>query len=114
VGFKNLFRRRKNEEPGLSEDIDCKLQSAYPEVSYLSVLLIAMAFGMAGIGARETYTTPAVVIYGVAMALICMVPVGLVYANDRGDEERDGEIHRRCVGRRQRSRRELFQGFRIM
>lgn len=57
--------------------------ASYPEVSewyYLGVLLIAMGLGMAGIGAWETFTTPAVVIYGIILCAIFMIPVGMIYA----------------------------------
>ncbi|WVQ95348.1 OPT family small oligopeptide transporter [Kwoniella sp. CBS 9459] len=89
-GFKSLWRsiRRgrkedKIDEDELSEDIHCRLMRSYPEVPewwYLIVLLAAMAFGMAGIGAWQTYTNPAVVLFGIAMALIFIIPVGLVTA----------------------------------
>ncbi|WWC63248.1 OPT family small oligopeptide transporter [Kwoniella dejecticola CBS 10117] len=88
-GFKGLvksFRRGKRDDPDdddLSEDIHCRLMRAYPEVPewwYLIVLLFAMACGMAGIGAWETYTNPAVVLFGIALGLVFIIPVGLITA----------------------------------
>ena len=43
-------------------------------------LLIAIAFGIAGIAGWETYTTPGVVFYGIALCLIFVVPIGIIKA----------------------------------
>ena len=51
-----------------------------PEWVYFIVLLVAMVIGMVGIGIYPTETTPAVVIFGIIMPLICLVPIGLVQA----------------------------------
>ena len=40
----------------------------------MSVLVIAMSLGFAGIAAWPTYTTPGVVPYGILLALIFVVP----------------------------------------
>jgi len=80
MGFKNLFKRKK--ALGYT-DVHNKLMSVYPEVSewvYLSVLLVAAALGIAGIAAWETYTTPAVVIYGIILCAVAVVPVGIIAA----------------------------------
>jgi len=44
------------------------------------VLLIAVAFGIAGIAGWETYTSPGVVFYGIILCLIFVIPVGIVKA----------------------------------
>ncbi|KAH7105168.1 OPT oligopeptide transporter [Auriculariales sp. MPI-PUGE-AT-0066] len=80
-GFKSLLRR----QGGLSahKDIHSRLMSAYkevPEYWYFSVLVISIALGAAGVGAWPTGTTPAVVLYGVFLALIFCVPIGIIYA----------------------------------
>ena len=91
LGFKAFWRsitRRKasaeeQEDEELAEDIHFRLMASYKEVPewwYLLVLLIAMGMGMAGIGAYETHTTPAVVLFGIAMALVFVIPTGLVYS----------------------------------
>lgn len=49
-----------------------------PEWWFLLVLGIAMALGMIGVGVYPSHTTPAVVIFGIIMAAICVVPVGLI------------------------------------
>jgi len=80
-GFKALIRR----QGGLAahNDIHSRLMSAYKEVPewwYLSVLVISIGLGAAGVGAWPTTTTPAVVLYGVFLALIFCVPIGIIYA----------------------------------
>lgn len=92
MGFKGLWKsiripsKRRQEESDaddLAEDIHTRLMAAYPEVPewwYLTVLLIAMAFGVAGIASWDTYTSPGVVFFGIAMALIFIIPIGLITA----------------------------------
>jgi energy-converting hydrogenase Eha subunit H len=89
MGFQGLWRkiRRRSsevsEEDDLADDIHTKLMRSYKEVPewwYLVVLLIAMGCGMAGIGAWETYTNPAVVLFGIALALVFIIPVGIISA----------------------------------
>lgn len=46
-----------------------------PEWWYLIVLAVAVVTGMVGIGCYQTYTTPAVVLFGIAMALVFIIPV---------------------------------------
>lgn len=80
LGLKGLFRRR---EKTVYQDIHNRLISAYPEVSewwYLAVLLAAIGCSIAGITGWDTYTTPGVVFYGLALCLVFVVPVGLIYA----------------------------------
>ncbi|KAH6659271.1 OPT oligopeptide transporter [Truncatella angustata] len=92
MGFKSLFasfRKKKPTTEGTAEvdgeysDVHMKLMSKYPEVSeiwYLAVLLVAAAFGFAGILGWPTYTTAATVPYGVLLALIFVLPVGIIKA----------------------------------
>lgn len=47
---------------------------------YLGTLLVASAFGFAGVAGWPTYTTPGVVPYGVALALVFVIPVGIIKA----------------------------------
>jgi hypothetical protein len=46
----------------------------------MAVLLIAAGLGFAGIGAYPTHTSPAVVLYGIALAIVFMIPLGVVTA----------------------------------
>ncbi|KAK7756427.1 hypothetical protein SLS62_001653 [Diatrype stigma] len=90
MGLKNLWRslrRRKSREDELSEgeytDIHASLMNKYAEVSeywYLGVLLCAAIFGFVGVAAYPTFTTPAVVPYGVLLAIIFVVPLGILRA----------------------------------
>jgi OPT family small oligopeptide transporter len=86
MGFKNMWRavrRRKADESGEYKDVHNRLMAKYPEVPewwYMIVLAIACVFGVAGIAGWETYTTPGVVFYGIALTLVFLVPVGIIKA----------------------------------
>nr|WVH01952.1 OPT oligopeptide transporter protein [Naematelia aurantialba] len=90
LGFASLYQSIKKrlgkgteDVDDLAEDIHYRLMKKYPEVPewwYMIVLAVAAALGMAGVGAWPTYTSPAVVVFGVIMALIFIIPVGLIYA----------------------------------
>jgi len=47
---------------------------------YLATLLVAAALGFAGVCAWPTYTTAGVVPYGVLLAIIFVIPVGVIKA----------------------------------
>jgi len=51
-----------------------------PEWQYLIVLVIAIGIGAAGIGVYPTETSPAVVLYGVFLAMIFVIPIGIILA----------------------------------
>lgn len=64
-------------------DVHIRLMGAYPEVSewyYFAVLVVSVAVGAAGVGAYPTSTSPAVVLYGLLLALIFCVPIGIIQA----------------------------------
>jgi len=44
---------------------------------YFSVLVISIVFGVLGIALWPTYTSPAVVLYGILLCLIFVIPVGV-------------------------------------
>lgn len=81
---KKFFKKSKHgeeDEDNLAEDVHWRLMKRYREVPdwwYLIVLLIALGIGMAGVAAYPTFVTPAVVPYGILLALIFMIPIGLV------------------------------------
>ncbi|KAM4067652.1 OPT oligopeptide transporter protein [Hirsutella rhossiliensis] len=93
MGFRNLFRglrfRKKkattetaNEQrsEGAYSDVHNRLMAAYPEVSewwYFGILVISVVFGVLGIALWPTYTSPAVVLYGIALCLIFVIPIGV-------------------------------------
>ncbi|KAF7560582.1 hypothetical protein G7046_g3574 [Stylonectria norvegica] len=88
MGFQDLinsFRPSKKAEveAGQVLDVHNRLMKAYPEVPewwYMICLVIAIALGIAGIACWPTYTSPAVVFYGIVLCLIFVIPVGIVMA----------------------------------
>ncbi|KAL2257875.1 hypothetical protein VTK26DRAFT_9059 [Humicola hyalothermophila] len=64
-------------------DVHNRLMRAYREVPewwYMICLAIAIGVGMAGIAAWPTNTTPWVVLYGIALCLVFVVPIGIIAA----------------------------------
>ncbi|KEZ42704.1 hypothetical protein SAPIO_CDS5969 [Scedosporium apiospermum] len=64
-------------------DIHNRLMSSYKEVPewwYMICLVISIGLGIAGIAAYPTNTTPAVVLYGIALCLVFVVPIGIIKA----------------------------------
>ncbi|KAK3317272.1 OPT oligopeptide transporter protein-domain-containing protein [Cercophora scortea] len=86
MGLKNLWNgllRKKTSETGEYNDVHNRLMAKYPEVPewwYFVLLVFAIACGIGGIAGWETYTTPAVVFYGLVLCLIFVIPVGIVKA----------------------------------
>jgi hypothetical protein len=79
--FKRANSAEEDEEEELGEDVHFRLMKQYKEVPdwwYLILLLLSLGLGMAGVWAWPTYSTPAVVIFGIILALIFMIPIGLV------------------------------------
>jgi len=73
-GFKSLISRTGG--LAANKDIHSRLMMSYKEVPewwYFTVLVISIGVGAAGVGAWPTSTTPAVVLYGVFLALILYV-----------------------------------------
>ncbi|KAJ7897829.1 OPT-domain-containing protein [Mycena leptocephala] len=80
-GFKSILSRKKTSE--IHKDIHTALMMSYkevPEWQYLIILVAAIALGAAGVGAYPTETSPAVVLYGVFLAAIFVIPVGIILA----------------------------------
>jgi OPT family small oligopeptide transporter len=64
-------------------DVHNRLMRAYPEVPewwYMICLALAISLGMVGIAAWPTSTTPFVVLYGIALCLIFIIPIGIIMA----------------------------------
>lgn len=91
TGFKNLWRSFRRPRTGGDGELDgdedadvhTRLMKQYPEVPeywFFGVLLCAAACGIACVTAYPTFTTPAVVPYGILLALIFVVPLGIVCA----------------------------------
>ncbi|KAJ7203968.1 OPT-domain-containing protein [Mycena rebaudengoi] len=78
-GFKSILSRRKTSDE--HPDVHVRLMMAYkevPEWQYLIILVLAIALGAAGVGAYPTETSPAVVLYGVFLAVIFVIPIGII------------------------------------
>ncbi|KAJ7106268.1 OPT-domain-containing protein [Mycena epipterygia] len=79
-GFRSIFSRRKTSD--LHADIHVRLMmenyTEVPEWQYFLVLVCAIALGAAGVGVYPTQTSPAVVLYGVFLALIFAIPIGII------------------------------------
>ena len=88
TGFKGLINsfRRSKPKPDHDDhtmDVHHRLMKAYPEVPewwYLVCLVVAIGFGVAGITGWDTYTSPGVVFYGLALCVVFVIPVGIIKA----------------------------------
>ncbi|KAK1760196.1 OPT oligopeptide transporter protein-domain-containing protein [Echria macrotheca] len=85
TGFKNLvggLRRGRTEMPKYT-DIHNRLMSKYaeaPEWWYMVLLAVSIACGIAGLACFDTYTTPGVIFFGIALCAVFVVPIGIVAA----------------------------------
>ncbi|KDQ62166.1 hypothetical protein JAAARDRAFT_65967 [Jaapia argillacea MUCL 33604] len=78
-GLSNLWKRKPFSDN--HKDVHSRLMGSYKEVPewvYFCVLVIAIGLGAAGVGAYPTQTSPAVVLYGVFLAAIFCVPIGII------------------------------------
>ncbi|KAJ7597542.1 OPT-domain-containing protein [Mycena floridula] len=85
--FRSLIKRRSLDQIA-KFDVHVRLMKKYkevPEWHYIVVLVFAIALGAAGVGAYPTQTTPAVVLYGVFLAVIFCIPIGLVKSITNAD-----------------------------
>ncbi|KAK4202049.1 OPT oligopeptide transporter protein-domain-containing protein [Triangularia verruculosa] len=97
LGVRDLWRkaklgmRRWRNKNATAEDVDeddvdlldvhNRLMRAYPEVPewwYMLCLAAAVAVGMVGISLWPTNTTPLVILYGIALCLVFVVPIGII------------------------------------
>ncbi|QRW12697.1 OPT oligopeptide transporter protein [Ceratobasidium sp. AG-Ba] len=80
-GFKSLINRKDPRRD--NKDVHNRLMAAYPEAPewwYASLLLVSIALGLVAILAYPTHTTVGALFMGLALALIFIVPVGVIYA----------------------------------
>ncbi|KAJ7064276.1 OPT-domain-containing protein [Mycena amicta] len=78
-GLRSVFSRKKTSE--MHKDIHVRLMMKYkevPEWQYFIMLVVAIALGAAGVGVFPTETSPAVVLYGVFLAAIFVIPIGII------------------------------------
>ncbi|KAK8134922.1 hypothetical protein PG984_006934 [Apiospora sp. TS-2023a] len=86
MGFRNLFRSFRqeiNEDEGHYQDVHNRLMASYadiPEWWNMLVLSCAIAFGCTAIGAWETFSSPGVVFYGLALCALFIIPIGIIKA----------------------------------
>ncbi|EQB50734.1 OPT oligopeptide transporter [Colletotrichum gloeosporioides Cg-14] len=83
LGFKSLLRSFKKEASHDFKDVHTRMMSNYPEVPewwYLILNLLAIAFGVAAIAAWPTETSVGVVFFGIALALVFVIPTGIIFA----------------------------------
>ncbi|KAF6824047.1 opt oligopeptide transporter [Colletotrichum musicola] len=83
LGFRSLLRSFKKDASQDFKDVHSRMMSRYPEVPewwYLILNLLAIAFGVAAIAGWPTETTVGVVFFGIALALIFVVPTGIIFA----------------------------------
>ncbi|RDA90398.1 hypothetical protein CP533_1049 [Ophiocordyceps camponoti-saundersi (nom. inval.)] len=92
MGFKSFFKdlriRRKTKDKGTDQkereeryaDVHSRLMSAYSDIPgwwFFVILVVSVVFGILGIVLWPTYTSPAVVLYGILLCLIFILPIGL-------------------------------------
>ncbi|KAJ6564729.1 OPT-domain-containing protein [Mycena capillaripes] len=76
-GFRSVFSRGKTSE--MHKDVHVRLMESYKELTiHTRVLVFAIVVGAVGIGIYPTQTSPAVVLYGVFLAVIFVVPIGII------------------------------------
>ncbi|KAG8699351.1 hypothetical protein FRC08_005363, partial [Ceratobasidium sp. 394] len=80
-GFKSLIRRKDPRQD--NKDVHNRLMAVYPEAPewwYACLLLVAIALGLVAILAYPTHTTVGALFMGLALALVFIVPIGVIYA----------------------------------
>ena len=80
-GFKNLIGRKS--AFANSKDIHTRLMRSYKEVPewvYFVVLCVSIGVGAVGVAIYPTNTSPAVVLYGVFLAVVFCIPCGIIMA----------------------------------
>jgi OPT family small oligopeptide transporter len=88
MGFSDLINSFRPSKRGAVEqkrvlDVHNRLMKEYKEVPewwYLIVLALAAVLGCVAISQWPTYTNPGVVFFGIAIALIFVVPIGIIMA----------------------------------
>ncbi|KAK2016121.1 OPT oligopeptide transporter [Colletotrichum eremochloae] len=83
IGFRSFVRSFKKEASNDYKDVHTKMMSNYAEVPewwYLILNLAAIAFGIAAVAAWPTETSVGVVFFGIALALVFVIPTGIIFA----------------------------------
>ncbi|PVF97003.1 OPT-domain-containing protein [Serendipita vermifera] len=80
-GFKSLVR--KHDKKALNRDVHNRLMSTYPEAPewwYAVLLLVAIGLGLIALLKYPTNATVGSLFMGIAIAIIFIVPIGVIYA----------------------------------
>ena len=80
-GFKSLLK--KTNPKAAHRDVHNRLMSVYPEVPewwYMLLLFAAIGLGLIAILNYPTHTTVGALFMGIALAVVFLVPVGVIYA----------------------------------
>ncbi|KAK3323160.1 OPT oligopeptide transporter protein-domain-containing protein [Cercophora scortea] len=85
LGFLDLWRSLRTAEKDLGryQDVHNRLMASYREVPewwFFGILLFSIACGVTGVAGWPTYTSPAVVFYGIVLCLVFVVPIGIIKA----------------------------------
>ncbi|KAH6637374.1 OPT oligopeptide transporter [Boeremia exigua] len=83
LGFRSLVRSFKKEKTNDFKDIHAKMMSSYKEVPewwYLILNAIAIVLGVVAVAAWPTETSVGVVFFGIALALVFVIPTGIIFA----------------------------------
>ena len=83
LGFRSLVRSFKKEKTNDFEDVHTRMMSNYKEVPewwYLILNIVAIVLGVAAVAAWPTETSVGVVFFGIGLALVFVIPTGIIYA----------------------------------
>lgn len=83
LGFRSLVRSFKKEKTDDFKDVHAKMMASYKEVPewwYLILNVVAIVFGVAAVAAWPTETSVGVVFFGIALALVFVIPTGIIFA----------------------------------
>ncbi|KAF8173156.1 OPT-domain-containing protein [Mycena galopus ATCC 62051] len=79
LGFRSIFSRERASQ--FHKDVHVRLMESYkevPEWQYFIVLIFAIVIGAVGLGVYPTNTSPFVVVSGVFLAVVFVIPVGII------------------------------------
>ncbi|KAK7420741.1 hypothetical protein QQX98_002543 [Neonectria punicea] len=84
LGFKSLWwSLRKNGKVNEFKDVHTKLMEKYREVPewwYLILNLVGIALGIASVTGWPTHTSVGTVFFGIALAILFIIPTGIIFA----------------------------------
>lgn len=81
--WRSFFHSKENTERNRVLDVHNRLMSHYKEVPewwFLIILIVSAAFGCAGAAAYPTHASPGIIFFGLLLAIVFLVPMGIIYA----------------------------------